>query len=323
MVNRKYSAALCGLGNIAWKFGSAGNAEALSHADAFVAHPQVELVAGCSPCDDDRKAFQGAHTLPVFEDLDDMLASSVPDIVSICSPTSFHFEQIKACLLAEVPMIWLEKPPSETSWELKELIELREARGCRSTVVVNYQRRYTDCYLRLKQAFNGKVLGRPVRVSVNYSRGLSVNGVHFLDQIFFLLGDAANYDVEWVSKKSRSASPSMVLRFGDVEVVVQGDELGYHNNDISVTFEEGRLSVLYGGEETSEEERVENEVFPGFYRLRPSKSNLLGRGGFGNSFYLALEDLIRGHEGGEECASTLRTALKSQQLLEHCLVRGV
>ena len=318
-MTERYSAALCGLGNISWKFATGPDDDPLSHAAVFQRDSRVKLVAGCAPSVPDREGFAGRFGLPVFEDLPEMLNEMRPDIVSICSPTEHHFEQIKACMVQKVPMVWVEKPPAQNSDELNELIALNKVCGNRSTVMVNYQRRYTGCYVQLKRLFDDESFGKPVRISINYSRGLSVNGVHFLDLIFFLLGEDVQYELSWVSTGRSKRSPSFVMTCANgVEVVVQGDDLEFHNNDISVTFERGRLSILYGGLESRTERCVENELFLGFYRLVEVPESVLAPAGSTGAFKVALDDLIHAHELGEEPAANLSSSLCSQILVDRC-----
>ena len=58
-MTERYSAALCGLGNISWKFATGPDDDPLSHAAVFQRDSRVKLVAGCAPCVPDREGFAG------------------------------------------------------------------------------------------------------------------------------------------------------------------------------------------------------------------------------------------------------------------------
>lgn len=317
---RLYTAAVCGLGRIGCFFGRSAGGNALCHAAALADHPRVRLTGGCDPAPENRQGFEAAYGVRSFTSLEEMLDALSPDIVSICSPTALHQEQALACIRRRVPMIWLEKPPAGDLAGLELLRVEQTKQGNRSVVLVNYQRRYAACFLRMREALRAQSLGRPVRLSMQYSRGLALNGVHLLDLAFFLVGDEAGCKVAWVDASASATSPSFGLRFADgLHAVFQGDELPYHNIDVSVLCEAGRLSILHGGLTTQVERRVEHELYPGFYRLAPSGEDLLGPSGLDGSFANALEDLLAARERGIEPQSSLATAQRSQEILEQVL----
>lgn len=310
-----YNAVISGLGNIAWKFGATIDGDPLSHAAAYESHSRVALAGGCDPAQVSRAGFFEKHGGVVLEELEPLLERVRPDIVSVCSPTGLHFEQVKVCIEREVPMVWVEKPPAATCDQLRELVSLNEQRGGKTTVAVNYQRRYSGCYIRLKETLENRLMGEPRRISINYSRGLLVNGVHFVDLVFYLLGEDLRYTLNWVSNGGDSPSFVVTCENG-VEIVVQGDALDYHNNEISVTFDNGRMSVLHGGETTRMEVRVENALFPGFHRLVETEENILAPAGLEGAFLHGLTDLIQASETSTDPRSPLRSSLSCQELIE-------
>ncbi|MDY0164824.1 Gfo/Idh/MocA family oxidoreductase [Desulfobotulus sp.] len=341
-----YRAALCGLGNIAWRFdhGSTGPVR-LSHAGAFLAHTRVRLVSGFDPEIRERKAFTKALKLPAFDSLEALLAEK-PDLVSICSPAPWHFEQAMACMEKAVPMIWLEKPPALTLGEMDALIQTSEQRG--STLLVNYQRRYLPSYQELKKALTEESLGPCRHIRAVYSRGLEANGSHMLDMIFFLTEDRMKAELLWVSGKGESPSFGFRLKTQseiestpngmphpaplpegdkgpcgfrklpeDVEVSVTGMDLSYHNIDMELTCEQGRLSVLHGGMTALVEKKEEHEHFQGFFRLKTDPDAPLTRlSGIAGAMENALSDLMESHEKQRPPLSTLRSSRNTMALME-------
>lgn len=313
----KYRAVLVGLGNIAWKLGRDGRSGAsLSHAAALQLNPQTDLVGGYSDTQADRGEFTTVFDVPAFSCLESMLDSLKPDIVSICSPTEFHFQQTEICLQKLVPMLWLEKPPAQSARQCLLLEELRERSSSNLKVLVNFQRRYTESYYNLKKLLEDGSYGKVLLGEVTYSRGLVTNGSHMLDMIFFLFGENG-YNVEWMDKKDDMGNPSFILRYdNNILINVKGINADYHCIDVSVTCEKARLSVLHGGMTPKVEEVIEHELFPGYYRLKEIASDALGAGGFSFAFDKALADLIDAYEQDRPPGSNLATAYKSMRLLE-------
>ncbi|MCD4832087.1 MAG: Gfo/Idh/MocA family oxidoreductase [Anaerohalosphaeraceae bacterium] len=305
----KYKAAVIGLGNVAWKYDlnrSGGKGTLQTHTGVYQAHNEVILVGGCSNEQKDCQDFSQHYKVPAFESVDELLKQTSPEIVSICSSTKMHFEHTCRCIEAGVPMIWLEKPPAEDLADLEKLIEMQK--GSRSTVLVNYQRRYCDCYNRLKGAYAEQVFGKTVSIHLTYSRGLQSNGAHIIDILSLILGDKASLSLENISIAD-SSNPSFCLKTSDgVSVFVTGMKLPYHCIDIELTCEQGRLAILYGGMETRVETKVEHKLFHGFYRLEETESDILGPGGIEGAMLMALNDLVTSHQQNREPVSNLTTA---------------
>ena len=308
-----------GLGKIAWRFDAPHvvKGPGLSHAFAYARHPQVKIVGGCSPEIEDRLSFEKTLNAPAYKEIEEMIDDLAPDIVSICSPATFHFGQTMSCLKREIPMIWLEKPPATSLSELDDLIEMEKRGRCRSTVLVNYQRRYIECYRKLQVLYRKEILGKCRLIHVIYSRGLEANGSHMLDILFFLTGEDRPYRLDCVDAFHSSENPSFTLSFeGGPEVMVSGIDVPYHCIDLSLTCDQGRASILYGGMMIRLEEKVEHELFPGFYRLKESPPHLLGSGGFGSCMEEVLKDLIDSHEKSRKPQSSLMTSRSAQALMQ-------
>ena len=227
---QKYNTVLIGLGNISWKFANK-NKKSLSHLAAYIKNIQVDIVAGYSPKKDDRELFFLKHNISTYLDFKEMLNSECPDIVSICSPTEYHFEQIKYCIDNNIKMVWLEKPAVESYEQLKDLISYNNT----TKIVVNYQRRYTSTYQRLKEIVDNGKYGLPTLVEVKYSRGLLTNGSHMIDMLFYILS-IDEYELLWVESDVETESPSFTMRDKrGFLVITSGIEAPFHNIDFSIT----------------------------------------------------------------------------------------
>lgn len=309
-------AVLCGLGNIAWLFDRnyPKSVTALSHVGAYEKQAKTTLVAGFSPDQKDRDLFSQAFGLQTYDSLEELLAVESPEIVSVCSPSQVHYSQVMTCLDYDIPMIWLEKPPALAVAEVDALTA--KAAEKQATVLVNYQRRYLPVYQALRDRFVAGAVGECRQVQLNYSRGLETNGSHILDTLFFVVGDQVEYQLQWVSQAGESSNPSFALEIDGFPVVVTGAALPYHNIDISITGDEGRLSVLHGGMTGVVEKKIEHELFPGFYRLQAQEDPLSTVAGLGRGMENALQDLLDAHATGRPPVSNLGSTRKTMALIE-------
>lgn len=260
-------------------------------------------------------AFQKAFGVSAYTSLADLLDHESPDIVSIASPAPLHFSQTLVCLEKKVPMIWLEKPAAASLQELDRLLEISGQVG--STVMVNFQRRYCPAYQHLRRVYQEQPLGPCALIQLNYSRGLEVNGTHILDMLFFVTGDQAQWHLEWASADGDRDNPCFALLLAKgPRVMVAGLSLPYHCIDMTLTCDQGRVAMLHGGMTPVVEERVEHELFAGFYRLRHTGDEFLGAGGLDGSMDAALDDLLDAFEQQRQPVSNLTTARASLALTE-------
>lgn len=116
-MKQSYNLALFGAGTIAKKI-----------AEAAAQNERLCLYAVASRKVENARAFADRYGIQqVFEGYDEMLSDNQIDLVYISTPTKFHYEHIKMCLLAGKNVI-CEKPFVETAEQAMELKQLAESR---------------------------------------------------------------------------------------------------------------------------------------------------------------------------------------------------
>ncbi|MGD1151774.1 MAG: Gfo/Idh/MocA family oxidoreductase [Syntrophales bacterium] len=318
---KTYRAAVVGLGKIAWKLEErkpSGVYGALTHAGAFAASGRTQLVGGMSPDAEERRAFESHLGVPAFKTLDEMLALTQAEVVSVCSPVETHAEYTAELVGYGVPMIWLEKPPATSVAEIDSLLKLQKTNG-RSKILVNYPRRYSDNYRYLREIYAGRRYGRPLAINLTYSRGLVQNGSHILDAALLVAGARAEGgSVKVLVGDSSNPSFAFMLQ-GGVQVIVTGLSLEFHAIDITVTFGSGRFSLLHGGQTGITEIKSEQDHFPGFHQFKQSDADPFPGSPPERHFPEALRDLVDAYENDREPLSNLDTARQSQALIEEVM----
>lgn len=320
---KTYDAAIIGLGNIGWKFDISNrklSTSPLSHAGTYAANPTTNLVGGYSIEKNDCREFERHFDSRTYQSIKDLLWKAKPDIVSICSPNEYHFEHLSQCLEAGVPMIWLEKPPAINTEELKRLIKKKESLKDRSKVLINYQRRYIRRYQTFRKIYQDQLLGENLILQMTYSRGLLLNGCHLVDLSFFITDDSQEAILHSVIAERDPKNPSFTYRFSSgLSVSVSGADVNYSLGDVVLICENGRVGILQGGRQAVWEDKVENNLYPGFYRLESTNGNMFGSGEMESGFLSALGDLIRSYENDTEPQSNLLSALHSQRLIQQVM----
>ena len=194
---KQLRAALIGCGKMGSEYSSdIQQSGVYSHAHAYSAHPDTELVAVCDA--DLRRAKTCADQWNVsahFDDYREMLAVAKPDIVSICTPDETHFAIGMNVLEAEgVRGVICEKPLALDVCQARQMAQSASVHGV--ALQVNYSRRFDAAYQTLRCQIQKGCLGSIQAVSGYYGKGLLHNGSHWLDLLRFMFGE-----VRWVIGK--------------------------------------------------------------------------------------------------------------------------
>jgi len=191
----KYKSFIIGCGKIAGLYDDPYDDSIYSHAKAYIDNSRIDIV-GCFDLEiKHSKILARKYNLDVYEsDFIDALAKTKPDIVSICTPDSTHFEVAITILESEFrpKLIFLEKPACENKNQLACLINMSNEKGV--AVVVNHSRRFDKLHKALKQKVQENVFGKLVRVDAVYYSGWKHNGIHAVDTLNFLFDDELEFE---------------------------------------------------------------------------------------------------------------------------------
>ena len=259
--------------------------------------PSAELVAVCSPSDDELAWAQ--HELGVqqrFTDYAAMLAQAEIDAVFVVTPTTLHAQQIVDALRAR-KHVFSEKPLSLDLVECRR-VEAEAALQPDLKVMIGFVRRFDASFRHAHARIRAGHIGRPVMVRshtfdkndpsgffVRYSEasgGMFVDmSVHDIDSARWLLGVS---DISRVFATGLVAKHEGLREFGDIDNGVATCEFAtgeiatiYASRTMAHGFEcltevtgtEGRITV--GGEgrfdhvTISDRHGVRHECTPTFY----------------------------------------------------------
>jgi len=165
-----------------------------SHAMAWNALENVELVAAVDIDDEALATFREKHSIPKgYNDADEMLRKEQLDFVSICTPTGLHEPQTIAAAESGVKGILCEKPMSYDLASVDRVIEACEKRGVK--LAIGHQRRYMPQWLEGRRLIAEGAIGKPLFMYWGMGGGLLNIGSHAVDSFRMLMGDE---EVKWV-----------------------------------------------------------------------------------------------------------------------------
>jgi predicted dehydrogenase len=154
----------------------------------------VDVVAVADPLEVARAQFQKEYSIAQgFASVEELLAETVPDIVSVCTWHLLHPAPTIAAAKAGVKAVICEKPMAVGLGPADEMIAACEESGTK--LVISHQRRFTPGWEKARELVQGGAIGEVVRVDSKVMAGLLNCGTHAIDGVRFVLDDP---EVEWV-----------------------------------------------------------------------------------------------------------------------------
>jgi len=173
----------------------------LVHLEAITKAPNVTPIIVSNPTVSKAEAAAKQYGVSRFtSEAMDVITDPEVDAVWICSPSSFHAEQIKACA-ANGKDIFCEKPIATELAETVEAINACNEAGVK--LMIGLQRRFDQNFIRVKSSIEQSEVGEPIMIKLcsrdpspppfEYVKGgggiFADMAVHDLDMTRFLAGE--------------------------------------------------------------------------------------------------------------------------------------
>jgi predicted dehydrogenase len=309
---------IVGCGNIAGGFDRAGAASwPRTHAGAYMSDGRFNLVACVDPDEVRRVEFMQAWGISIgFRSIDEVARSGHRfDVISICSPTARHMQDVEVALELEPAVIFCEKPVASTLKDAQTLVHACERANV--ALAVNYTRRWDPSIADLRKGLEEQRWG-PLRSVVGYyNKGLTNNGSHMLDLLLLLLGPLK---IEHVGKPVRDFLPDdpslpVWLETGDglpVQLAC-AHAADFSFFELQLVFANAVITMEEGGLFWRERPIVESKEFPGY---RVPAEGTRRPGGYAMAMRRSVGNIIGAMENELPLASTGTSALVAQKLCE-------
>jgi predicted dehydrogenase len=289
----------------------------LTHAGAYRRHGGFALTACVEPDAERRRAFM--ERWQVAQGFASMAEAAVaglrPTVVSICSPTSAHFDDARAALRLSPPILFCEKPVTPELAQTRILVDECAARGV--SLVVNYTRRWDPSVLRLAAELRAGRWGALRSVSGTYNKGVNNNGSHMIDLLGLLLGDVqvlATGPARADFFAQDPSIPALLLAAGEVPVMLNiGNAVDYSLFELELVTERALIRMEAGGLQWRIRLAEESRAFRGYRSLETESCHA---GTLGEAMLAAVGDIDCILRQGGEAASTGANALRAQAICE-------
>jgi predicted dehydrogenase len=264
-----YRAALVGLGQVGLLFDSDPRRSGVwTH---FTAYEKLanyfDLVAACDP---DQSRLEVAKkrraTVRCYDNLDELLSRERLDVVSLCTPSELHAEQIAQCA-GHVKAILCEKPLSTDSQSARSALD-----ACRNTetvLAVNYYKRFDGLVPSVKTALDTHELGTVKLVNAIFCGPLEAVGSHMLDLLRFFFGELSleNHVTKVVDRYSvhlRTETNTLV----NLHNVGPREEFVF---ELDIIGDQGRIRLLNNCDSCEFFRYCDSDRYSGYRELYPAK----------------------------------------------------
>jgi len=248
-VSEKLKALIVGCGNIAGGYDERGTypSAVLTHAGAYKAHGGFEISACVEPDAARREVFM--NTWGVEQGCTDLVGCAalgqVFDVVSLCSPSSFHADDLRTLLTMPVRAVFAEKPLTGDSNTSLQIIEAFAAKQI--LIAVNYTRRWSPGLAQIRADIVAGKWGRVTGGIGRYSKGLYNCGSHMIDLVNYLVGPVVPEQVFSKIEDFSASDPtlSVFMKFeNDSQFVLIGsDGRDFFTFELTLITEKGEIVI--------------------------------------------------------------------------------
>ena len=186
MITSDIKTLIIGCGNIAGGFDVDQDSLPSTHVGAYKKHGKFDIIACVDP--DKTKLDQFADYWEienVFLNMKEVKASGLDfDVISICSPTSSHYDDVCNALKLKPKLIFCEKPLAS---KYEESVDIKnKCKKAGVLLAVNHNRRWDPKVIELRNDIAAGRIGELRSVVGYYNKGILNNGSHMVDLLFNL-----------------------------------------------------------------------------------------------------------------------------------------
>lgn len=309
---------IVGCGNMAGGFDAKRPAEELplTHAGAFLRHGSFALAACVDPDETARTEFAHRWNVPQAAASMDALQARAGqfDIISICSPTTFHPEHLEAALAVRPRLIFCEKPITPSLAETEAWVEACENAGV--LLAINHTRRWAPDVQRLAAELAAGQWGQVRSAAAYYNKGILNNGGHMMDLLHMLLGPL---EVEYAGPAcwdfwEQDPSVPAMLRAGNIPVSVNiAHAADFAHFELQLVTEHGIITMEDGGMNWRVRRATTSPHFKGYHALDEGART---PGEYPHAMLAAATNLHAALTSGQQLFSDGRSAMAAQRVCE-------
>lgn len=318
------SVVIVGCGNIAGGFdaGSGLDKPPFTHAGAYARDKRFSMTACVDPDEGRRRQFMDTWGIPKGFASAAELSVNVqpPDVVSICSPTGCHPQDVAETLRMRPKLLFCEKPMAPELAGSESVVS--RCRDAGTSLAVNHTRRWDPDMRLLQRRIRDKYWGCLRAVTGIYNKGVLNNGSHMLDLLHMLLGELRIVGTGTPVHDGPVEDPTIPVWLegpGGVAIQLAAAHAGdFAIFEVQFVFERALVAMEDGGLAWREREVTASGQFKGY---RVLEEGMRRAGAYPRAMQDAVDNIYRNLTQGDALESTGESALMAhracQSIIEH------
>jgi predicted dehydrogenase len=310
---------IVGCGNIAGGFDKGRKLADFpyTHAGAYVRDSRFKMVACIEPDEARRIEFMKEWDIQLgFSSIDEMLNLDYQfDVISICSPTTYHSHDIEVALQLNPKLIFCEKPITSSLLNAERLVQACKIANI--MIAVNHTRRWDPSVSQLQADIVSGRRGELRSIIGIYNKGILNNGSHMLDLLHFLVGPVSVVKVGKPVSDYLPNDPSIPVWLENEQGVsihlACAHAEDYASFELQLIFSLGVLTMEEGGLYWRERRAVESTTFKGYQKIDEGARYV---GEYPHAMLMAIDNIYRAVVRDDDLVSTGESALLAQRMCE-------
>jgi predicted dehydrogenase len=202
-----------------------------------------------------------------FTNASDLLDEVQPDVVSVCTPDETHAELVRIALSKPTTRAVLcEKPLASTVEEAQAIAEL--ATDKKIVLAVNYSRRYSPSFQKLRTEIRRGEYGRVQVVAGFYGKGIVHNGTHWIDLLQYLLDEPISGEqCHRASTQTSTPSAHFCSQSGIPAHLLATDSDAFTVFEMDLLGTKGRIQIQDGGHRIVRTRVIDSPLYEGHQNL--------------------------------------------------------
>jgi len=261
-------AVIIGAGQIAGGLDSPEDEAILTHAHAYKANPDTELIGVCDTDESSLKEFTKKWETKAFNSAKEMIDECAPDIISICSSTQTHSNMLNLALESKsAKVILCEKPFVSTKEEFDEINRLLEKNS--KKLFINFIRRYDPSFIKLAEIIKSGELGSIQSFQGRFSKGLIHNGSHMLELIEWLIGSISKIRILDLHKSESDFLGQFYVHSENANGILTNQEAtNYDHFELDIMLSGAKIAISDQGRSITILKPEESKIFAGYSYLQ-------------------------------------------------------
>jgi predicted dehydrogenase len=310
---------IVGCGNIAGGFDLGRKLKDFpyTHAGAYIRDNRFKIAACIEPDESHRTEFMKEWNIEHgYSSIDELVNLDCGfDVISICSPTTYHTHDIEVALQMSPKLIFCEKPITPSLLDAERLVH-----ACKTANVlmaVNHTRRWDPSVTKLKADILSGRRGELRSIIGIYNKGILNNGSHMLDLLHFLVGPVSVVNVGKPVSDYQPNDPSIPLWMENEQGIAVhlacAHAEDYASFELQLIFSLGVLTMEEGGLYWRERRAVESTTFKGYQKIDEGARYV---GEYPHAMLMAIDNIYRAIVRDDDLISTGESALLAQRMCE-------